>query len=97
MNYIGKKSTQNEIKQLVAKLQIDVDNLCSFMPQDRVGEFSRATPKKLLENTLMALENVKEFEISLIKEQMELSNIQGGRESLRRDRDLKQTQLETNR
>ena len=31
----GLPSTQSEVKKLVTNLSIDVDNLCSFMPQDK--------------------------------------------------------------
>ena len=33
------------VKELMAKLNIDVENLCSFMPQDRVGAFTTQTPQ----------------------------------------------------
>lgn len=48
-------SSQKEIRGKLRALGIDVDNLCSFMPQDRVGEFSRYKPKELLQNTLKTI------------------------------------------
>lgn len=48
-------STQREVKALMRKLKIDVDNLCSFMPQDRVGEFAKYSPSELLQNTLKTI------------------------------------------
>lgn len=40
-----------QIEDLVSKLNIQVDNLCQFLPQDRVADFSKMTPQLLLENT----------------------------------------------
>lgn len=47
-----KSATQKEIKELMSSLHIDVDNLCSFMPQDRVSAFTQMNSKKLLQSTL---------------------------------------------
>jgi chromosome segregation ATPase len=40
-----------QIEDLVSKLNIQVDNLCQFLPQDRVADFSKMNPQLLLENT----------------------------------------------
>ena len=48
----GKNATQKDIKELMNSLHIDVDNLCSFMPQDRVSAFTQMNSKKLLQSTL---------------------------------------------
>ena len=34
------------------KLDIQVDNLCQFLPQDRVQDFAKMNKQQLLENTL---------------------------------------------
>lgn len=41
----GRSATQTAVKDLMSKLNIDVENLCSFMPQDRVGAFTTQTPQ----------------------------------------------------
>lgn len=55
----NEKATQIKVKELLKNLSIDMDNLCSFMPQDRVGHFSLLTPKELLQNTLQAVAKSK--------------------------------------
>jgi chromosome segregation ATPase len=40
-----------QIEDLMSKLSIQVDNLCQFLPQDRVADFSKMNPQLLLENT----------------------------------------------
>ena len=39
----------------MADLQIDVDNLCSFMAQDKVGQFTTQNAKGMLEMTLKSI------------------------------------------
>ena len=42
------------------ELKIDVDNLCSFMPQDKVGNFTQQTPQGILQKTLEAITSNEE-------------------------------------
>ena len=37
------------------KLNIQVGNLCQFLPQDRVADFARMSQQELLENTEKAV------------------------------------------
>ncbi|KAF5022389.1 hypothetical protein F66182_5562 [Fusarium sp. NRRL 66182] len=50
----GKESNHKQVQQLMRKLKIQVDNLCQFLPQDRVVEFAACTPVDLLRETLRA-------------------------------------------
>ncbi|OHE96594.1 RecF/RecN/SMC N terminal domain-containing protein [Colletotrichum orchidophilum] len=50
----GKDSSHKTIQGLMRDLKIQVDNLCQFLPQDRVVEFASATPIDLLHETLRA-------------------------------------------
>ncbi|KJZ74800.1 hypothetical protein HIM_05917 [Hirsutella minnesotensis 3608] len=50
----GKETTQKAIQSLMQSLKIQVDNLCQFLPQDRVVEFAACTPVDLLHETLRA-------------------------------------------
>ncbi|RYH32436.1 hypothetical protein EON65_00630 [archaeon] len=43
------------VKELMNELNIDVDNLCSFMPQDKVGLFSQYSPQQVLQETLKTI------------------------------------------
>ncbi|KAI0837943.1 P-loop containing nucleoside triphosphate hydrolase protein [Hypoxylon sp. FL0890] len=50
----GKESTHQSVKALTNELRIQIDNLCQFLPQDRVAEFAGLTPVALLQETLRA-------------------------------------------
>ncbi|KAF9772016.1 hypothetical protein IL306_010332 [Fusarium sp. DS 682] len=50
----GKESNHKQVQQLMRKFKIQVDNLCQFLPQDRVVEFAACTPVDLLRETLRA-------------------------------------------
>jgi chromosome segregation ATPase len=50
----GKEASQKTIQNLMRMLKIQVDNLCQFLPQDRVVEFAACTPVDLLRETLRA-------------------------------------------
>ncbi|KAI5925794.1 P-loop containing nucleoside triphosphate hydrolase protein [Camillea tinctor] len=50
----GKESTHKAIQEVTSDLRVQVDNLCQFLPQDKVNEFSRITPVQLLHETLRA-------------------------------------------
>ncbi|PTB43991.1 hypothetical protein M441DRAFT_132901 [Trichoderma asperellum CBS 433.97] len=50
----GKETTHKKIQSLMHMLKIQVDNLCQFLPQDRVVEFAACTPVELLHETLRA-------------------------------------------
>ncbi|KAH8677057.1 P-loop containing nucleoside triphosphate hydrolase protein [Ilyonectria robusta] len=50
----GKETNHKTIQSLMRKLKIQVDNLCQFLPQDRVVEFAACTPVDLLHETLRA-------------------------------------------
>lgn len=50
----GKKASKKDLDRLTRSFSIQVDNLCQFLPQDRVAEFSRMTPVDLLVQTQRA-------------------------------------------
>lgn len=50
----GKECSHKRIQEVMRKLKIQVDNLCQFLPQDRVVEFAACTPVDLLRETLRA-------------------------------------------
>ncbi|XP_077200942.1 structural maintenance of chromosomes protein 5 [Paroedura picta] len=47
----GKPSTLKAVEDQVAALNIQVGNLCQFLPQDKVGEFAKLSKIELLEAT----------------------------------------------
>ncbi|KAL9554740.1 hypothetical protein MBANPS3_002683 [Mucor bainieri] len=50
----GKSCTFKEVQAIVNGFNIQVDNLCQFLPQDRVAEFAELTPALLLQRTQAA-------------------------------------------
>ncbi|EFY97078.1 RecF/RecN/SMC and AAA ATPase domain protein [Metarhizium robertsii] len=50
----GKETSHKKIQELMKSMKIQVDNLCQFLPQDRVVEFAACTPVDLLHETLRA-------------------------------------------
>ncbi|CAB1332710.1 unnamed protein product, partial [Coregonus sp. 'balchen'] len=47
----GRHSSQKAVEEEVKALQIQVSNLCQFLPQEKVGEFAKMTKIELLEAT----------------------------------------------
>jgi structural maintenance of chromosomes protein 5 len=53
----GAVKTQKDVEALNAKLTIQLDNLCQFLPQEKVVEFSKMSPTELLLSTERAIGN----------------------------------------
>ncbi|OJT15503.1 Structural maintenance of chromosomes protein 5 [Trametes pubescens] len=53
----GKSASGKEVSARMAELNVQVGNLCTFLPQDRVAEFARMTPQELLKQTQLAAGN----------------------------------------
>lgn len=51
----GKTVTHKEVEKAVRKFNIQVDNLCQFLPQDKVASFAQSNPKDLLLATERAI------------------------------------------
>ncbi|KAI5963678.1 SMC5 [Candida pseudojiufengensis] len=47
----GRECTETAVKNLRLKFNIQLDNLCHFLPQERVAEFAGLSPEKLLIET----------------------------------------------
>ncbi|KAF4803599.1 structural maintenance of chromosomes 5 [Turdus rufiventris] len=47
----GRPATLKTVEEQIAVLNIQVDNLCQFLPQDKVGEFTKLSKTELLEAT----------------------------------------------
>ncbi|GAB7361807.1 hypothetical protein MBLNU230_g1850t1 [Neophaeotheca triangularis] len=50
----GEKSNRKKVLELARSFSIQVDNLCQFLPQDRVVEFAALSPVELLVKTQQA-------------------------------------------
>ncbi|RLN53805.1 hypothetical protein BBJ28_00008228 [Nothophytophthora sp. Chile5] len=51
----GRDSTLKNVVGIMEAAKIQIDNLCQFLPQDKVGEFSRMNPVQLLKATENAI------------------------------------------
>lgn len=55
--YIDKESVKkNDYDAFVSRLRININNLCQYLPQERVSEFVRMTPEELLIQTCLSLQ-----------------------------------------
>lgn len=50
----GKDATRKQVLKLAQNFSIQIDNLCQFLPQDKVSEFAALTPIELLYSTQRA-------------------------------------------
>jgi hypothetical protein len=79
----GRKTTRKEIDELTRQFSIQIDNLCQFLPQDRVSEFANLTGAGMLLSTQRAAappqmlewhEKLKELRASQRTAEQEQSN-----------------------
>ena len=84
-----------KVKAIMSELAIDVDNLCSFMPQDRVGEFTRLTPKDILEQTLALIVDPDDQGQTLAEEQSQLGNFEKSKLEQEKELAARKGQLQT--
>lgn len=73
----GVKVKGTKITEHVEALGIQVNNLCSFLPQDKVSEFAQMSPQTLLKATEKAAgnENLSKWHAILIAEGRKLKTI----------------------
>lgn len=50
----GKRTSLKAVQMLMRKFSVQIDNLCQFLPQDKVSEFAALSPEDLLEQTQRA-------------------------------------------
>lgn len=84
----GKQSTKKAVQSVARRLNIQCDNLCQFLPQDRVVEFAQLTPEERLVTTLRAAAEpeVLQYHQKLIEERQKqrelMADNRGDREHL---------------
>ncbi len=97
----GKKSGVKVVQETVRSMNIQIDNLCQFLPQDKVASFARLSPAALLVETektvgdgsmysqhesLISLEKEKAAEeMRILAEQEKLKSFQSKQEAAERD------------
>ncbi|KAG6373746.1 hypothetical protein JVT61DRAFT_5888 [Boletus reticuloceps] len=74
----GQQTTGKDISNRMAKLNVQIGNLCSFLPQDKVSEFAQMTPQQLLRETQRAAgdPNLTKWHNTLITAGKELKVVQ---------------------
>ncbi|KAI1006228.1 Structural maintenance of chromosomes protein 5 [Podosphaera aphanis] len=73
----NKRSNLKAVKSLVEKLSIQIDNLCQFLPQEKVAEFSGLSPTELLLQTQRAAAPP-----SVLEKHEELKRLRDGQKKL---------------
>ncbi|KAA8914767.1 hypothetical protein TRICI_002843 [Trichomonascus ciferrii] len=71
--------TQKEVAKAIQKYNIQVDNLCQFLPQDKVASFAQSTPENLLLSTERAIgpANMVEQHMELTRLSQALADLSG--------------------
>ncbi|KAF9458464.1 P-loop containing nucleoside triphosphate hydrolase protein [Collybia nuda] len=74
----GNAASGKEVSSKIAELNVQVGNLCSFLPQDKVSEFASMSPQQLLRETQLAAgdENLTNWHNTLISAGKELRILQ---------------------
>lgn len=84
-----KSTTEHDVKELVKHLNIQVNNLCQFLPQDRVQDFAKMDKKELLTNTQIAVGRQ-----DLVDKHQKLINFQQDQDKLKKDYNMLNKKLE---
>jgi len=99
----GHQSSARAVQTFAQGYDIQIDNLCQFLPQDKVVEFAQMSPTEILESTQRAVaargmierhENLKELRI---KQKELLTENKGNREhlqNLENRQDMQRTEVE---
>lgn len=74
----GSLSSSKAIQEFTSSLNIQVDNLCQFLPQDKVQDFSKMNTQALLENTERSVGDPKllEYHQELKKQRTNFKELQ---------------------
>lgn len=85
----GVEVKHEDVQREMKALNMQLDNLCSFLPQDRVSAFSMLNPQELLQETEKAIGNAEMY-----KQHEQLKEMKGGIEGLERSVDQKTARLD---
>ena len=67
----GKYKDKKDIAKFANSLQIQTENMCQFLPQDRVREFPEMKPDQIFQNSLKAVGNLQMLELNKEAEALE--------------------------
>ena len=95
----GRKTSLKAVQTLVKSLSIQIDNLCQFLPQDKVSEFAALSPVELLLQTQRAAapeqmlewheelksrrKEEKQYEQQLQRDKEQMESLEARQENLR--------------
>ena len=60
----GKWQDKKDVAKLANSLQIQTENMCQFLPQDRVREFPEMKPDQIFQNSLKAVGNLNMLDLN---------------------------------
>lgn len=83
-----KPSTKQEIENVIKRFNIQVNNLCQFLPQDRVQDFAKLNKQQLLLQTQAAI-----CRHDLLDKQQELIQIKESHRNIHGDIEKDEQQL----
>ncbi|KAG5343223.1 SMC5 protein, partial [Acromyrmex heyeri] len=75
----GNHANSKNIQEFTSKLNIQVNNLCQFLPQDKVQDFSKMDAQALLENTERSVGDPKllEYHLKLKDQRVNFKKLEG--------------------
>ncbi|CAI9735468.1 Hypothetical predicted protein [Octopus vulgaris] len=65
----GRSANHKAVEEMTLRLRIQVGNLCQFLPQEKVADFSRMSQQELLENTEKAVGSEDMYETHMLLKQ----------------------------
>ena len=97
----GKIATKTDVKKIIDSVNIQIDNVCQFLPQDKVVEFAKLDQYQLLRETEKAVgppdmivqheslidmyNNQSDYKLQLITKQKHLQDLKIKNDALERD------------
>lgn len=96
---MGRHATAKDVRDLLAKLKIQISNPTQFLPQERISEFSKLVPQDMLRYVLLSVdEKLLEKRNNLMDleaKQKEMTNLLRNRESVLREKRQRRDALES--
>ncbi|QDZ24513.1 structural maintenance of chromosomes protein 5 [Chloropicon primus] len=80
----GSRATLTEVQKHVKRLNVQIENLCQFLPQDKVVSFAKLSPEELLKETEKAISTESCGTGSLYDKHCELERFHSDSERLTR-------------
>ncbi|KAL4958149.1 P-loop containing nucleoside triphosphate hydrolase protein [Aspergillus filifer] len=84
----GKPASMKQVLKLAQSFAIQIDNLCQFLPQDKVSEFAALTPVELLNSTQRAAAGAEMVELH-----ENLKNLRAAQKNLQNDNQAERDML----